>query len=86
MYKKMDLAGNECLAGLEIESQAECELAVKSISESTGIAKSTNSWQGSAGHVPPKCSISMVNGEYYRHWNTGMGNNVGAYFKICKEP
>ena len=82
----MDVAGNECLAGLEIESMAECDLAVKSISESTGIPTYEYPWTGSAGHVPPKCSVVNVNGgQYSRHWNTGMGNNDGNYFKICKQ-
>ena len=75
---------NTCGEGLEVQSQAECLLAVKSIGASIGKSV-IGSWTAAASHVPPRCSTNKDStSNLAPHWNTlASGSNNGHYSKVC---
>ena len=76
---------NTCGEGLEVQSEAECLLAVKSIGAATGKSV-IGSWTGSVEYVPPYCSTNKDStNNLAPHWNTlARAQNNHNYKKVCK--
>ena len=83
-YKLDDKSVNICPEGDNIQTETECQIAFLKVVALETLKAKPNTWVGSAGNVPPGCSMGMDGESYLRHWNLDSnGNNNGTYYKLC---